>query len=190
MKSPLNITVGTIVALACSGTPRDRPELASRESVISPDPHMSTAPREYPCSIIILKSKRELRLYCKEELKYIFPIELGFNPLGDKIKQGDGATPEGNYHIGVVKQASPFYKSFVLDYPNEQDQREFAQLREQGLVSLEDSIGGSIAIHGLGGRSRDWTLGCVAIQDQHMDLLFEYVRNKSIGADTPVLIVP
>ena len=44
--------------------------------------------------------------------------------------------------------------------------------------------GNLIEIHGEGGRAKDWTRGCVAVSNEHMDRLFQRVR---VG--TPVTIV-
>jgi hypothetical protein len=41
-----------------------------------------------------------------------------------------------------------------------------------------------IEIHGGGGRSQDWTSGCVALANGDMDLVFEHA-----GVGTPVTIV-
>lgn len=112
------------------------------------------------------------------------------NPLDDKIKQGDGATPEGRFYIcemlrdpGEAKYGA---RSMRLSYPNIEDSRR--GLRD-GLVSFDTyrailkeikagitpnqrtPLGGSIRIHG-GGSQRDWTLGCVALDDKDIIELY------------------
>jgi lipoprotein-anchoring transpeptidase ErfK/SrfK len=44
--------------------------------------------------------------------------------------------------------------------------------------------GGGIEIHGHGGRSINWTNGCVALRDDQMDRLY-----AAVGVGTPVTIV-
>ncbi|MFH1679588.1 MAG: L,D-transpeptidase, partial [Candidatus Eisenbacteria bacterium] len=44
--------------------------------------------------------------------------------------------------------------------------------------------GGLIEIHGDGGRGNDWTKGCVALSNEHMDRIFDAA---AIG--TPVTII-
>ena len=46
------------------------------------------------------------------------------------------------------------------------------------------SIGGAIEIHGHGGRAIDWTSGCVALKNEHMDRLY-----AGVAVGTPVTIV-
>ena len=54
----------------------------------------------------------------------------------------------------------------------------------RGAFPVTRRWGGSIQIHGEGGRGRDWTRGCVAVSNRDMDDLFSRV---SVG--TPVTIV-
>ena len=65
-----------------------------------------------------------------------YPIALGFDPLGTKIKQGDGKTPEGEYSICEMlheKLAAKYgARSLRLNYPNIADtKRGF----ESGLIT-------------------------------------------------------
>jgi L,D-peptidoglycan transpeptidase YkuD (ErfK/YbiS/YcfS/YnhG family) len=143
------------------------------------------------CAFIARKKKRRLQLYCNGKLAEEFVMDLGWNPDDDKLKQGDGTTPEGRYYITRIldKGKSDFYRAFLINYPNAQDRKEFRAARRKGIVKKSDRIGGDIEIHGRGGRGYDWTAGCMAVRDEHMDVLFEYVRMKKIGRKTPVTIV-
>jgi murein L,D-transpeptidase YafK len=140
--------------------------------------------------IVIKKSERILELYSDGEVLRKYPIGLGFNPEGDKEKEGDGRTPEGEYYICVKNPASRFYKSLGLSYPNIADANRGTIL---GLISLEEAqsiteaiggkrrppwktkLGGEIFIHGHGAAS-DWTLGCVALEDAHIAELFNALK--------------
>lgn len=105
-------------------------------------------------------------------------VELGYNGLNRKLRAGDGATPEGSYHV-VRRKASGetrFYKALLLDYPNEDDRQRFRRAKAKGELARSSSIGGLIEIHGEGGRGANWTDGCVAVTNEEMDRLFEALK--------------
>src|SRR5262249_37159345 len=72
--------------------------------------------------ILIKKADRKLYLYSletgKERLVKTYHIVLGNNPTGAKRRQGDGATPEGDYYITHKNARSKFYLSLGVSYPN------------------------------------------------------------------------
>ena len=155
-------------------------------------------PLENP-RIVIIKSTRRLFLYSGGRAVRQYRIGLGFAPVGDKTREGDGRTPEGEYYICNKNPNSRFYLSLGLSYPNEQDA---ARGLEEGLISESDyrrivrairigttppwdtPLGGEIFIHGRGGH-RDWTLGCIALDDGEMHVLYE-----AVPRETPVVIQP
>ena len=49
--------------------------------------------------IVVDKEKRDITLYNESKVLKKFKISLGFEPIGTKIKKGDGKTPEGLYYI-------------------------------------------------------------------------------------------
>ncbi len=130
-----------------------------------------------------------------------YPVRFGFNPKGDKIKQGDGRTPEGRYFISEAlhRNLAKRYgaRSLRISYPNVADGRRGlarklispGQLRriERAIARRRTPpqntrLGSSIRIHG-GGVSRDWTLGCIAMRDADVIELYRHV-----GLGTPVVI--
>ncbi len=149
--------------------------------------------------IYVLKSERRLWLIQDTTLVRDYNIGLGPSPRGDKYFRGDGRTPEGEYFICAKKADSQYYKSLGINYPSP---RHAENALSCGTISYGDycsivkandskrmppsntALGGLIMIHG-GGSYKDWTLGCVAVQNRAMDELFQVV---SIG--TPVHIVP
>jgi len=149
--------------------------------------------------IIVYKSARKLELYSDQTLLRTYPVGLGFSPVSDKKREGDGATPEGDFYIFVKNSKSAYYLSLGVSYPNAEDAER--GLRE-GLINQtqHDSIieamrkktappqytrlGGLIYIHGHGARS-DWTLGCVALENDDIKEIYDAV---SVG--TPVTIKP
>jgi len=71
--------------------------------------------------IVITKGERRLRLYSGEEAVRTYPIGLGFSPVGDKEREGDGRTPEGEFYVCVKNPRSAFLLSLGLSYPNQED---------------------------------------------------------------------
>jgi len=148
--------------------------------------------------IVVNKKKRILYLFSGETLMRIYPVNLGPDPLRDKIKQGDGRTPEGSFFVCNKNPKSKYYKALGISYPSRED-----ALRglKQGLITkaqydaIIDAInhgrkppwftklGGAVCIHG-GGIGWDWTRGCIALRNPDVNELFEVV---SVG--TPVVII-
>ena len=149
--------------------------------------------------IVVRKALRILELWRGGTLRAQYRAGLGFSPAGDKTREGDGATPEGVYHICMRNPVSRFYKSFGLDYPGMKDAVAALSagridcetcdgiarcFREGKRPPAHTVLGGEICIHGHGGGS-DWTAGCVAVDDEAMDALWE-----ACPIGTPVVILP
>jgi lipoprotein-anchoring transpeptidase ErfK/SrfK len=141
--------------------------------------HRSTA-------IVVSKAERVLTLYKNGSKVVSYPVRLGFNGIREKQFQGDGATPEGRYHITDKRGAgrTQFYRALVLDYPNQDDRRRFAQGKKVGRIPVVKQIGGQIEIHGVENELMAQTLGCVMLDNAQMSALFERVE-----PGTPVSIV-
>lgn len=176
------------------------PALASERSD-PPEPQPS-APLKLPLKnprIVVLKGKRRLELHSDGAVVRSYKIGLGLNPVPDKLRQGDRATPEGEFYIFTRNDKSAFYLSLGISYPNVEDAER--GLRD-GLISRaqHDAIvraikrkatppqntrlGGDIFIHG-NGASSDWTWGCVALENEHVKELFH-----AVPVGTPVTIKP
>jgi lipoprotein-anchoring transpeptidase ErfK/SrfK len=140
--------------------------------------------REGRAAIVVAKEAHALTLYVAGEVAKTYAVDLGFNWIADKARAGDDATPEGRYHVVSRRGGGAFYKGLLLDYPNAEDRAEFSRAQRNGNLPRSAGIGGSIEIHGEGGRGRDWTEGCVALNNTDMDDLF-----RRVGVGTPVTIV-
>ncbi len=137
-----------------------------------------------PAVMVVSKSERWLGLYREGALQpgACWPVAFAPGaPEGTKRRRGDLATPEGWYRT-TDKPWSSFEGAIAVHYPNAEDA---AWGLRQGLLSRaqHDSIklsvargtvpdqgtamGGEILVHG-GGSSRDWTLGCVALEDEDL----------------------
>ena len=136
--------------------------------------------------VVVKKGKRKLHLYRDCRLVKTFPIDLGENPKGPKLCQGDMRTPEGLYRVVEKKDRgqTKYYLALLLDYPNDQDRARYEGAVRKGTVSSAAGIGGLIEIHGEG-RGEDWTEGCVALYNHHMTELFSHIPEG-----TPVWIDP
>nr|MBN2277870.1 L,D-transpeptidase family protein [candidate division Zixibacteria bacterium] len=136
-------------------------------------------------AIIVDKSAHKLYLLKNGKLTRTFDCELGYNSARQKYLAGDGATPEGKYRIIQAKHnGSKYYKALLLDYPNQNDKKRFAENKKKNVIADHARIGGLIEIHGDGGQNQDWTDGCVALTNGEMDFL---MAQASVG--TPVTIV-
>ncbi len=133
-------------------------------------------------ALIINKLERSLTVYHGGKITAIYSIGLGKYGLSDKLHAGDEATPEGRYRVIKKNPNSRFHKALLLDYPNEEDRKEFLRAKKEGRIPQEIGIGGLIEIHG--GGEDSLTGGCIAVENSVMDKLFSEV---SVG--TPVTII-
>jgi len=149
--------------------------------------------------IVIRKKARRLELHREGEPVKGYRIALGSSPVGDKEREGDGRTPEGEFVVCVKNPNSKYTLSLGLNYPTIQDAerglRDGLISSDQHTVIVEANragrrppwdtpLGGEIFVHG-GGTSRDWTVGCIAMDDDDIRELYGIVE---VG--TPVTIEP
>lgn len=153
--------------------------------------------------VVIRKGKRNLALCNAGKLTKNVRVGLGFTPAGDKVKQGDGKTPEGVFFIPRVLPDSDYHLAFLFSYPGKDDA---ARAANEGIISRAEAdeiitshnectepsqstgLGGAIEIHGEGGgesNTRDWTAGCVALPNGEMDLLW-----STMGVSDTIVVLP
>ena len=172
-------------------------ELTSRGITREPwNPAALPVPLSSP-RILVKKAQRKLFLYSGDKLVRTYRIGLGLSPVGDKVRQGDRRTPEGDFYIFTKNDKSAFYLSLGISYPNathtERGLRDGLITRTQYDTIMQalkthkappqnTKLGGDIYIHGNGAGS-DWTWGCVALEDSDIRELFNVV---TVG--TPVTI--
>ena len=105
-----------------AGEPASRPTIREAES--DPAGLPQTAALKLPLKnprIVVLKGKRRLELYSDGALVRSYKVGLGLNPVPDKLRQGDRATPEGEFYIFTRNDKSAFYLSLGISYPNVED---------------------------------------------------------------------
>lgn len=133
-------------------------------------------------SIVISKVDRKMILYRNGTPRKTYEIGIGTNGSKDKLYAGDRATPEGKYYITKKMPRSRYYKALLINYPNDDDRRQFAVAKKKGLIPKYAGIGGLIEIHG--GGKYGMTYGCIGMENDQIDELFSIV---DVG--TPVTIV-
>ena len=126
--------------------------------------------------VVVDKPSRSLWLIENNRIAHSFPISLGDEPLGHKVMIGDERTPEGSYTLTFKMPDSKFYRSIHIDYPRPED---IIRARDLGVHP-----GGNIKIHGLPNndpygpevyQGLDWTDGCIAVSNEHMDIVWDFV---------------
>jgi len=123
--------------------------------------------------IVIEKAARRMQLFQDGKPVRTYRIALGFTPEGDKVRQGDGKTPEGEFTINRRNSESAFHLSIGLDYPQPEDRARAAKVGY--------SPGGDIFIHGQPNAwpgpaiAHDWTDGCIALSNAEIKQLWDIV---------------
>ena len=129
--------------------------------------------------IVVVKKERRMYLYRDGKVMSSFPVSLGRNPKGHKVRKGDNRTPEGTFWIHRKLCSPKYYRSLCISYPRPQD---IAAAKRRGV-----DPGGNITIHaqpvwnadGHGDSytlARNWTQGCVAVTNSAMKQLWYAVR--------------
>lgn len=146
------------------------------------------------------KSERTLFLYDGNILAKEYSVSLGYQPDGDKEKEGDGKTPEGEFFISQ-KAVNPDKKYLGtrwmrLSYPNRKHAERglrsklikraaFNEIIKQNSnfdTPLQNTpLGGGIGIHGgsdyvPGGAAIDWTAGCVGLYNEDAEEIYAQVK--------------
>ncbi|MEO6720648.1 MAG: L,D-transpeptidase [Ferruginibacter sp.] len=150
----------------------------------------AVAVTENPYYIIVDKSDYELKVYDSEGWYATYPIVFGSRDLGDKMKEGDKKTPDGQFKVIQKKMHPKWGPELLLDYPNDISIKKFNERKQRGLLPKNAKIGSGIAIHATRPEEEwtvdnfyNWTDGCISVKYTEMKDLFSYIP---IG--TPVTI--
>lgn len=161
---------------------------------------MSTAGAEHPQTpptlvlsephVVVIKSMRRLHLFDGNGLVRSYPIDLGSEPLGTKLRRGDERTPEGRFRVVLKRKNSRYHRFLGIDYPDvDAVERGLAQgvisegeaagilraISVGGAPNWRTELGGGIGIHGAR-RGFDWTGGCISLADEHVNELYGVLR--------------
>ncbi len=133
--------------------------------------------------LLVDKSDYELQVFDDEGWYATYPVVFGNKSLGDKMMAGDRKTPEGTFKILSKKLHSKWHMMLMLDYPTKDSWNKFKKRKAQGLIPRTASIGNGIALHGTWPNDdivvddyTNWTQGCVAMRNEDLDELCEYVE--------------
>ena len=129
------------------------------------------APPKKATRIRVEKAAHTMTLLGKDdEVLGKYQVSIGPGGTGHKKREGDMVTPVGRYHV-TMHQPSRFKIFLRLDYPNAQDWERFRKLKKEGALPDGATIGGDIGIHGGTPptlKGRDWTAGCVGVEDEEI----------------------
>jgi len=136
--------------------------------------------------LVITKHARSLTVFDGEEEVLRIPVVIGKNPA-DKLREGDLATPEGEFYICYKNPASQYHRFLGLSYPNVEDAErglrdklitptECQQIREaiagKKCPPWQTALGGEVGLHGPC-PNITWTHGCVAMDVEQIERLYD-----------------
>lgn len=176
MKIVLPFVLGVLIltSVSVAGWERQSPSRGAAETLLVAD------------KILVEKALRRLTLFRNGKPLKAYKVALGPNPVGAKVKEGDGRTPEGLYTIIGRNPKSAFHLSLRISYPNSADKAR--------AESLGVSPGGDIMIHGITNgfgwigsyhRLWDWTRGCIAVTNAEIEEIWRMVPNGAVVEIVP-----
>ncbi|HUT01668.1 MAG TPA: L,D-transpeptidase family protein [Phycisphaerae bacterium] len=148
--------------------------------------------------VMVCKSAHVMSVLDGERCVKSYRVAVG-GGKGDKRREGDRCTPEGEFCVCLKNPDSDYILSLGLSYPNEEDA---ARGLRDGLIGRAEhdaiveairrgdcppwktALGGEIMIHGCRA-DRDWTLGCIALDDDDIREVY-----PALPLGTPVTILP
>jgi L,D-transpeptidase catalytic domain len=173
---PSPVAPPRVPARSLAGAGMPLPEACRAAGVRFPPPQ----PR-----VVVRKAERILGLYAGDTLLKEYPVGLGRRPLPDKEREGDGCTPVGEFTVCTRLEQSRFYRFLGLSYPDPEHARRAlatGRITRRQAEAIERAhqrgqtppwntpLGGEVGIHG-GGSGIDWTLGCIALDNEAVDEL-------------------
>ena len=147
--------------------------------------------------LTIVKHTATLTVFDGDEEVLRFPVVLGKNPA-DKQREGDLATPEGEFYVCYKNPTSQYHRFLGLSYPNVEDaERGLKQklITPAEVVQIRDAIakrecppwktalGGEVGLHGPC-PNRTWTHGCIAMSVEQIERLYDLL---DIGDEVVIL---
>lgn len=148
--------------------------------------------------IVITKHAKTLVLFDGEEEVLRISVAMGKN-AADKQREGDLATPVGEFYICCKNPESSHHRFLGLSYPNLEDaerglrakmitRAEYEQIREaiqqKKCPPWKTALGGEVGLHGPS-PNVTWTHGCIAMSVEQIGRLYDLME---IGDE--VVIVP
>ena len=147
--------------------------------------------------VVITKHQQALIFYDRTAVLCL-PVVLGKNPA-DKQREGDLATPEGEFYICYKNPHSRYHRFLGLSYPTLEDaargeRDQLISVAEAGAIRAaitarecppwKTALGGEVGLHGPC-PNVTWTHGCIAMSVPHIEQLYDRLE---LG--DPVTILP
>lgn len=165
--------VALLMLAACGGVPEGPPASANKfRSYYGPQ----------VTQVVVNKGQRRLYLLHGSQVLKQYRIDLGFDPVGHKTREGDGKTPEGIYYIDRMNPSSRYHLSLGVSYPNPADHD---RARLLGVSPGKDIMVHGRGAHGNAADKKDWTAGCIAVSDGEIEEIFAMLR-----PGVPIVIRP
>jgi murein L,D-transpeptidase YafK len=148
--------------------------------------------------LVITKHIKTLLVFDGEEEVLRIPVVIGKN-ASDKQREGDLATPEGEFYICSKNPDSKYHRFLGLSYPNVEDAERGLRdklitpvecetirnaIAQRKCPSWKTALGGEIGLHGPC-PNVTWTHGCIAMSVEQIERLYDLLE---IGDE--VVIVP
>ncbi len=192
MKKPVFYPLLLLMFLLVTGTSFMLPGKENSKRSVKKSSHKKPTADDNPYYIIVDKSDYELKVYDDQGWYATYPIVFGSKDLGDKMREGDKKTPNGQFKVILKKIHQKWGPELLLDYPRPEDVEKFNERKQKGILPKTAKIGGGIAIHATRPEEEwtvdnfyNWTDGCVSVKYTEMQDLFSY-----IPVGTPVTIQP
>ena len=133
--------------------------------------------------VLVEKSEHRLSLIVGSNVAAMYTVALGSGGPGQKHYEGDKTTPMGTYTVTHIIKGTRWHTYLAVDYPNEEDKKRYDALVAKGEAPPGVGAGSGIAIHGRRKDMRDglhklvdWTLGCVALDNDEIDAVAARVK--------------
>ena len=139
--------------------------------------------------IKLIVSKTAYKMYVVQGKLLIktYPVVFGFNERDDKIREGDGCTPEGVFKLRSKYAHNKWSKFIWIDYPNQASWQKFNAAKQAGIIPEKASIGGEVGIHCVPANKdywidnrENWTLGCISMKNKDVDDLYQAISTETI----------
>jgi murein L,D-transpeptidase YafK len=139
--------------------------------------------------VVISKHAGTLTLLDGEEEVLRIPVVIGKNS-SDKQREGDLATPEGEFYICYKNPDSKYHRFLGLSYPNLEDaerglrdklitQAERDEVRDaiaqKKCPPWKTALGGEVGLHGPC-PNVTWTHGCIAMSVEQIERLYDLLE--------------
>lgn len=129
------------------------------------------------------KSEYKLSLYAGTQMIKEYPVVFGPDPVNDKLRGGDGCTPEGTFKV-IAKYPHRSWSKFIwFDYPNDVSWTKHRKAKEEGKIPENAGIGGEVGIHGVPSgmdymieEKHNWTAGCVSLKNVDVNEIFPFIK--------------